>query len=611
MDIRMQTRAVTLLYRLFVRNQTGAYQIPYIPSKTRIPPSDEEVISLVPPEEVGLSSREMDEFLATLEQSRGCNLHLLAASRAGKPFLLAAAPGYSTTYRHETYSLCKTLTGLAVGLLYDEGKIDLDTPAYRYIPSHRMPTMLSSRTRAITVRHLLTMTSGVAFCEIGAVTEEDWVRSFFESGVKFTPGSRFAYNSMNSHLLSAIVEEITGETMADFVARRLFAPLGIRDTLWEICPEGHTKGGWGLYLSVGDMLKVGELIAEGGVFRGTRLLSHEWMQMMTKTQVKTPETLCDYDYGFHIWTARDSGACLANGMLGQDIWISPQNRLVVAMNAGNCELFQTGPMLPIVSRTFTPPLPSAPQKPDRRATAALRAHEAVFFRGRTWTHAQPFRAPMRDGVTPAELWARLAAKPYYSEKNNFGILPLFMMFSHNNLSGGIVSFTFLQDRAGDACAILLKEGQESYRLPVGFGDYRETTLVIRGEHYRVATRAEFCDDTDGEPILKLDILFPEMASARRIRFYYADEEPYVVLSENPGRKILDRFLDFSQFVPRAKLLGGIIRSQLERETIAYRVRECFEPMLRLGQDISLPLDTLSGLTLGLSNMFGEIEEEDY
>lgn len=580
MDIRMQSRALLLLYSLFLRGSTNAHRIPYIPSKTVIPERSAGDTRLVTPEAVGIPSETVSELLRTLEHDRSSVLHAIGMSRGGNVFSLAAAPAYRTDIRHQTHSLCKTVTGLAVGMLWDEGKIDLDAPAHRLVGSG-LPPILTPRMRAVTVRHLLTMTAGVNFGEIGSVTEEDWVRCFFESNVAFAPGSSFFYNSMNSYILSVIVERITGRTLHDFVAERIFAPLGIRPTLWETCPRGHTKGGWGLYLSIEDMLKLGELIACGGRYGNVRLLSREWMRMMVKPHAKTPDGIGDYDYGFHVWVGRRHRTVLANGMLGQNIWVHPKNHLVIVMNAGNCELFQTGEMLAAIERIMTAPFETTSLRRNTRAANLLRAREAAFFGSRTWTHPQKADDRWWDGKLASEKWKELEGRPYLARKNNLGILPLFVMLMQNNLAGGISALSLSTE--GGVRTLTITEGEERYRLPVGFGEYAESVLTVRGERYAVAVRGEFCDDTDGEPILKIDLIFPEMASARRLRLYYDTEKPSLVLTEQPGRQMLDPLISLLEFTPGGKLLGGILRPQVEKELIANRIRACYEPTLRLGR----------------------------
>ena len=581
MDIRIQKRAISLLVRLFLMNSTKAHQIPYIPQKTEIPSVSPLREALTAPEAVGLSSAALDGFLTSLERRREVTMHGLLVAREGKPILAATAPGYSPEIRHQTHSMCKTVTGLCVGILVSDGLLDLDAPAYRLVGSG-ISALLSKRTKAITVRHLLSMRTGVFFNEIGTVTEEDWVRAFFDSSVSFVPGTHFAYNSMNSYILSVIVEKITGMTLAAFAEERIFRPLGISDVFWESCPRGHTKGGWGLYLSLSDMWKIGELIRGMGCYRHRRILPREWIREMAKPHSKVPEGIGDYHYGYHIWVSRDRTALLCNGMLGQNVWIHPKNHMIIVTEASNSELFQTGPMYRLIHEHFGAPIARDPLADDPAALASLREHEACFFHGRTWTHKAAPTDRGRDGSTPAELLTALCERPYLAERNNFGILPLFVNLMQNNLSAGIRKLR-LSQRDGEYFATVT-EGNESYTIPFDFAEYRETALQIRGEHYLVRSRAEFCDDTNGEPILKLELLFPELASARRLCLYYAAEKPTLVLSEQPGRRLLNELIDLFEYIPRAKLLGNILKSQIEKEFISYRIRAAYEPSLRLGYD---------------------------
>ena len=583
MDIRMQKRALSLLVRLFLLNSTKAHQIPYVPQKTEIPDVSPLTEALTPPEEVGLSSAMLDDVLSALEKQREVAMHGLLIAKEGKPIVMAAAPGYSTKIRHQTHSMCKTITGLCIGILVSEGRLDIDTPAYRLV-GDGIPPLLSKRTKSITVRHLLSMSSGVFFNELGCVTEEDWVRAFFDSSVTFVPGTKFAYNSMNSYILSVIVEKISGMTLAHFAEERIFTPLGIPPTFWESCPHGHTKGGWGLYLSLSDMWKIGELIRGMGCYHHRRILPREWISEMTKSHSKTPESMGDFNYGFHIWVARDRTSLLCNGMLGQNVWIHPKNRTVIVTHAANSELFQTGPMCRILLDRFTKPLPREPLDENAAALDTLRAHEKRFFHGRAWTHPSDPNAPGRDGNIPAQLFSALAEKPYLAERNNFGILPIFMILMQNNLSAGIRKITL--SRKGGDCFVTIHEGSEAYRIPLGFTEHRQSILSVRGERYLLRARAEFCDDTNGEPILKLELIFPELASARRLCLYYAAEKPSVVLSEQPGRQFLTELIALFEYVPRAKLLGNILKSQVEKEFIAYRIRAAYEPTLRLGYDVA-------------------------
>jgi CubicO group peptidase (beta-lactamase class C family) len=113
----------------------------------------------------------------------------------------------------------------------------------------------------MTVRHLLTMSSGVGFSEAGSVTEYEWTKAFFDGRLSFAPGDNFAYNSMNSYILAKIVVRRTGLSLTDFINTRIFRPMGITNFFLEKGPEGVEKGGWGVHLSAESWAKLGIMMS--------------------------------------------------------------------------------------------------------------------------------------------------------------------------------------------------------------------------------------------------------------------------------------------------------------------------------------------------------------
>ena len=122
---------------------------------------------------------------------------------------------------HITHSMCKSITGMAVGLLIQEGKLRLDENIYDIFPD-KVNSLLKIFRPVITVENLLTMSSGITFNESGIVSGNDWVASYLNSTVNGTTGQIFQYNSMNTYMLSAIVTKRTGETLTEYLKPRLF-----------------------------------------------------------------------------------------------------------------------------------------------------------------------------------------------------------------------------------------------------------------------------------------------------------------------------------------------------------------------------------------------------
>ncbi len=605
MELFPQKKVLDLAYDLFVRGRADVSRIPYIPSKTVISPPAQDYFPRSTPEFCGVESDRLTALLSDLEHSNRVNLHSITVLVDGAVVCEASAPGYDRRIPHVTHSMCKTVTGLAIGMLWDEGHVSLDTPAYTVFPADRLPSRLSGRMKAITIQHLLTMSSGVSFAEAGAVTETDWVRAFFSSDVKFDPGTDFAYNSMNTYILAAIVRMVSGVGLVDYLRPRLLTPLHIDSLFWETCPRGIEKGGWGLYIAGEDAAKIGMTFLDRGVFEGKRIISEAWLDRACSCQKITPAESGDYNYAYQLWYARNNRSYLFNGMLGQNVWVCPENRVVIVTNAGNNEFFQKSSMLSLFSTHlgtgFT--RSRAPLAPNRRVLHRLRQVEATFFSTRRW--AQPLPTP---GVF-SRLFRRLMGKAEYPlpplcrkleglscpfPQNNTGILPLFMRLMQNNHTKGMRRLFF--ERKGEQFFVCFDEGEgELYRIEASFYGYTPAVLRVRGEVYRIQSCARFAVDEDGRRLLKLDIVFPEFSHTRRVKIYFDDEGIMLSLREVPGKEVVDGLLRALPIIqPRSFGFLNFLRRRLNLDYFLLKTYDKFEPTLRSpigGEELpALPVD---------------------
>ncbi|WP_408889105.1 serine hydrolase domain-containing protein [Myxococcus faecalis] len=225
------------------------------------------------PSEAGLSEPALAALLKAAEDSGSAGLVLL---RHGK--LVGEWYFGGDTHRIEAMSATKGMVALAIGLLIDEGKIpSLDTPVSAFFPEWK-----DGLKGQVTVRHLLNHTSGLAANRgtLDIYASNDFVRYALDSEVTNTPGSKHAYNNKATNLVAGIVERASGEKMDVYLARRLFAPLGIRDFRWDTDPSGNPVGMAGLQLHPLDFAKVGQMLLQGGMWQGQRILSTEWIHAM-------------------------------------------------------------------------------------------------------------------------------------------------------------------------------------------------------------------------------------------------------------------------------------------------------------------------------------------
>jgi CubicO group peptidase (beta-lactamase class C family) len=245
---------------------------------------------------------------------------------------------YGPRNPHMLFSLSKSFTSTAAGLLVAEGQLALDAPVISFFKDD-LPAKVNEHLAAMRVRDLLTMTSGHTQDTLGTIfarQDGNWARGFLEQPVERKPGTHFVYNSGATYMVSAIVQKITGKKLLDYLQPRLFEPLGIEGATWESCPRGINTGGWGLSIKTEDIARFGQLYLQRGMWRGRRLLPESWVSAATARQVangSAPESDWNQGYGYQFWRCRH-GAYRGDGAFGQYCLVLPEQDMVVAITAG-------------------------------------------------------------------------------------------------------------------------------------------------------------------------------------------------------------------------------------------------------------------------------------
>ena len=354
-----------LLLKLMTRETGEISKVDYAPQKPEFQKNSvlsEQFLVRKSPESQGVSSAFFTELIRILNENKECNMHKFMAVRHGYVIAECAFEPYDMDMWHVSYSMCKSIVGMAIGLLVEDGKLSTDDKINDIFSTRKGP--LGFLKKNVTVEHLLNMSSGVEFSEAGAISGNDWRKEFLNSGFKFEPGTSFEYNSMNTYMLSAIVTEITGQSLFDFCKERIFEPLGIKRVYWESCPQSITKGGWGLFMRIEDMAKLGILYLQKGKWNGEQVIPESWVYRSTSWQIETGKDDNEH-YGYQLWINDDRpGSYAFNGMLGQNVFIYPDIDMVIVTNAGNSDIFQTSLMAVTIRNqmkdtieTFDQPLP--------------------------------------------------------------------------------------------------------------------------------------------------------------------------------------------------------------------------------------------------------------
>lgn len=220
--------------------------------------------------------------------------------------------------RRNVYSASKSFTSCAVGIAEREGLLSLQERLVDAFADD-LPAHPDEHLQQATVRDLLTMCLGQAQGSLmGAqrplYEEDDWARLALAIPFTDAPGTRFCYNNVGPYLAGLLVQRRCGCDLVSYLTPRLFAPLGIRRPMWETDPLGNTFGAGGLFLTLSELHRFGELYLQGGRWNGRQLVPERWVMKSTSKQVENDRDA--YGYGYLFWGG-EAGSFRADGKYGQ------------------------------------------------------------------------------------------------------------------------------------------------------------------------------------------------------------------------------------------------------------------------------------------------------
>ncbi|MDE2976952.1 MAG: serine hydrolase [Acidobacteriota bacterium] len=304
-----------------------------------VPPGDDDWSGdwrAATPTEVGLDSERLEKALERLGELDG--LQGILVARHGRLVAERHFRGSAGHRPHNLKSASKSVLSALAGLAIERGLLDLDQEIAGVLPEGR--ELDDPDKRAITVRHLLTMTSGLESTSFGNygswVASRNWVRAALGRPLQAEPGTRFSYSTGGTHLLSATLARAAGRNTHDFARRHLFDPLGIGPSAWARDRQGIHVGGNNLSLRPRDMLKFGQLYLNRGRWGGEQLLPWQWVDRSTRPAgLAAPRgrgrIYGGYGYLWWLRGPRERGAYIASGYGGQYIYVSPAEDMVVVV----------------------------------------------------------------------------------------------------------------------------------------------------------------------------------------------------------------------------------------------------------------------------------------
>ena len=383
------------------------------------------------PEAEGVDSAGIAAFVEAIERT-GHELHSFMMLRHGRVVADGWWDPYGPQYRHTMYSMSKSFTSTAIGLVVSEGRISLEDLVVRYFPQD-VPEPASENLASLKVKHLLSMAVGNEHEPTQVmVNSEHWVKTFLAQPITHTPGAVFMYNSAATYMLSAIVTKVTGKTVLDYLTPRLFEPLGISGMTWETCPRGINTGGWGLSIATEGLAKFGQLLLQKGKWNGQQLIPARWVKEATTFKIQQPDPpkpsrpkeqndwLQGYCYQF--WRCQHD-AFRGDGAFGQFTIVLPRQDAVVVMTS------ETKDMQGVLDLVWTHLLPACKPKPLMAVETTLR------------DKLKTLSLKLTQGALTSPTSAEVSGKTYVLEPNALGLSTVSFLFTE-----GVCRFT---TKAGD------------------------------------------------------------------------------------------------------------------------------------------------------------------
>lgn len=471
----------------------------------------------VTPESVGISSRGIGKYIDALEAS-GTELHGLMIIRHGK----VAAEGWWAPYapgiRHGCQSLTKTYAATAVGFAFDEGLLRLEDRItdilHRYVPENPGENL-----KKMTVRDVLCMGCGME--SMPSLCEKDWIREFLKVPVVHEPGTAFFYNSIGSSILGAIIRELTGKGLIEYLKPRLFDAIGIDASNLKCIrhKDGLEFGGGGLFSTTEDNARLGMLYLQNGIWEGKQILSKEWVRLATMPQNDSSEDPgipdCKLGYGFQMWMCRPSGVYRFDGAFGQYTIVFPDLDMVVAINETAPLAKDTQAVLDITWDYLLPEVSAPLPANDKEYIALRRRMEGLALPKPKF---RPF-SPIIDSIN---------GKAYDLEDNSESLFPTVYLHWGDMSKTGIerIALNF----SSTVCELVWDEGgvQNSIRIGLdGNARYNENVTDKIEPDILLASGAW----TDAN-VFETDIRFLETCFKKRMTFTFEGDRLELRIHEN-------------------------------------------------------------------------------
>ena len=296
------------------------------------------MFEIITPEKAGISSSNIKEFVEALENT-GCVTHNILLMKGDKIFAEYYWAPFHKDFLHRQYSQTKSFVGVAIGLLAEDGKLNLDDTIISHFPE-KIDREIPENLKAQTIRHMLTMcTCGAPANYWFASDDPDRTHQYLNEAVAdHKPGMRWCYDSAGSQVLSSLVEKLSGMTLLDFLKERIFNEIGTFKTARVLkCKNDDSWGDSAMLCTARDMASFGRFVMNYGTWNGKRLMNEAFLREATSHLVTNNENGFDscfsQGYGYQIWRTHSGFAFV--GMGDQLTVCIPDKDLIFVINSDN------------------------------------------------------------------------------------------------------------------------------------------------------------------------------------------------------------------------------------------------------------------------------------
>jgi hypothetical protein len=369
------------------------------------------------PESQGVSSAGISKFINAANAS-GLGWHSFMLMRHGNVVAEGWWKPFDPDYKHTLYSLSKSFTSTAIGLLVKDGKIKVDDSVISFFPED-LPAEISDNLRQMKIKNLLTMNTGHGEDTTSKMREgtASWTKTFLSLPVEHKPGEHFLYNTGATYMLSAIVHKVSGEDLEKFLTPRLFQPLEITGYDWEKSPQGLSVAGWGLRVKTEDIAKFGQLYLQKGKWMGKEILPEAWVNEATSYQTSSNTGDSDWSqgYGYQFWRCKPN-FYRGDGAFGQFCIVMNQHDAVMVVNSESWDMQK---QMTLIWENILPALQTSPLPENVSDQKQLKNDLSILS------------IPVVKGSVTSALSKKLNGAKVKFDNNSFGVTEMQFRFSDN------------------------------------------------------------------------------------------------------------------------------------------------------------------------------------